>query len=403
MSMADLHNASNRRCRSRVEKKLSSQIVISHLSGDLRFQLKKRYTTGFIMADTDHMLSFLSNKSLNSVDEKGKLQTLLSRPVSYMESAHTGSVGVSPPELMMALLGDLKDDNSNSLRIIRWQGIGSPVDHVDKGQSKYFMFHWQQNITETGQNMEDFVDDWSVRVDVLREPTKNIINTFCRNIIRTLVASEYNEQDSEVDQRWAYFPGLVLTEKPFNQLSHLDMGDSRGLIVHMPLTAEGLVLMILPHKTIRGNGSVGRQQESPQYLFVPYGSYLVLPSSVVHAGCYGSNGNLRFHIKITMREDAGWGRDSLQDNPLSTRFNINSKNFQHQKWKVSLSAGLKSYSHFTGTYTLGLSERFGFLFLDKWTKLFTTPLSSKTTVRTGDSTETKATPAQRKRKKPRST
>jgi hypothetical protein len=334
------------------------------------------------MADTDHMLNFLSNNSLNAEDEKDKLHTLLSRRVSDIESAHTGSVGVSPPELMMGLLGDLKDASSNSLRIIQWQVIGDN-SIGDRGLSKYFMFHWQQNIRETGENLEGYVEDWSTCVDFLREPTKNMITTFSRSIVRALVASEYTEQDSDIDKRWAYFPGLVLTEKPYNQLSHLDMGDRRGLIVHMPLTKEGLVLMILPHKITGVNGSISRNHEIPRYLFVPYGSYLVLPSSVVHAGCYGSNGNLRFHIKITMREDGGWGRDSLKDNPLSTRFNNNSKNFQHQKWKVAMSAGVKLYSHFTTAYTMGLSERFGCLFLDKWTKPLTT-LSSTTAIANTD-------------------
>ena len=162
MSAANLHLATAQRYRSRQLNKLSTPTVISHLSGDRRYQLKKRYPTGFIMADTDHMLNFLSNNSLNSEDEKSKLHTLLTRPVSNMESAHTGSVGVSPPELMFALLGDLKDSDSNTLRLIRWQIIGSPTGHLDRGISKYFMFHWQQNINETGQNMEDFVADWSV-------------------------------------------------------------------------------------------------------------------------------------------------------------------------------------------------------------------------------------------------
>ena len=330
------------------------------------------------MADSGHMLDYLSNNSLNSPGEKDKLHALLSLRVSNMESAHTGSVGVSPPELMMGLLGDLMDANSNPLRSIRWQVIGNPIGHANnQGVSKYSMFHWQQNILETGQNTEDYVEDWSTRVDFLREPTKNIINTFSRNIVRTLVASESKEKDSEVDKRWAYFPGLVLTEKPYNQPSHLDMGDSRGLIVHMPLTEEGMVLMILPQKITRADGSIRRNHETPQYLFIPYGSYLVLSSSVVHAGCYGSNGNLHFHIKITMREDGRWGRDSLKDNPLSTRFNSNPNNFQHQKWKVAMNAGLKLYSHFTTTYTKELSQRFGCLFLDKWTKPLTTITSLK--------------------------
>ncbi len=105
-----------------------------------------------------------------------------------------------------------------------------------------------------------------------------------------------------------------------------------------------------------------------------------------------------------MCEDAGWGRDSLQDNPLSTQFNNNSKYFLHQKWKVAMSAGLKSYSNFTGTYTHGLSLRFGYLFLDKLTKVRPKPISLKPTAKTGritqDSTEI---PAQRKRKHPPST
>ena len=162
----------------------------------------------------------------------------------------------------MGLLGDLKDASSNSLRNIQWQVIGDN-SIGDRGLSKYFMFHWQQNIRETGENLEGYVEDWSTRVDFLREPTKNMITTFSRSIVHALVASEYTEQDSDIDKQWAYFPGLVLTEKPYNQLSHLDMGDRRGLIVHMPLTKEGLVLMILPHKITGVNGSISCNHEIP--------------------------------------------------------------------------------------------------------------------------------------------
>ena len=60
----------------------------------------------------------------------------------------------------------------------------------------------------------------------------------------------------------------------------------QSLIVHLPLTVEGMLLC------------VWNQMQSPKMLHTPFGCYSVFKNRQVHAGCYGKKGNVRFHIVI---------------------------------------------------------------------------------------------------------
>lgn len=143
----------------------------------------------------------------------------------------------------------------------------------------------------------------------------------------------------------------------------------------MPLTVEGLVLMVIPTNGEKTTISHKTRKSNVQavYMFIPFGSYLVLPSTVNHSGVYGSKGNLRFHMTIRRRDDGNWGKDKFKFDATAKKFNSDMTNFENTRWRTSMIVGQSEYSEFTDTYTLSLVKRFGSLLDKNWMKLDTSP------------------------------
>ncbi len=361
-----------RRRQREQENKVS---VVLHLCGDPVGQLKKAGLRGFIIQRMDILLNFIANVSFGDNDQKKKLRDIIHMNVCLVDQAHSGYVGVVSMELMMGLLLDLRSDET-TIANLGWQSIRK-LPEEGYGRADYLMFHWQQNPSEIGSLRDGFVADWKVKVKTLRKPTLAMIEVLARNILKGIGMCSKDDSDLDVDKKWAYFPGLVRTNVPYNQVAHQDMGERTGFIVHMPLTKEGMVLMILPtHRVVYTKKGVGvpAQTQKPGnsqaiYLFIPYGSYLVLPSAVNHAGVYGNTGNLRFHMGIRLRDDGDWGTDTLAKNELAIKHNSNHNKFNNVTWKKVMTSGQDSYSDFSEIYTSSMKERFGMLFADMWLDL----------------------------------
>jgi hypothetical protein len=89
----------------------------------------------------------------------------------------------------------------------------------------------------------------------------------------------------------------------YHQRAHIDM-DNWGIIIHMPLCREGMMLYVWPENN--------KRMSTGQYIHVPFGSFLAMPAHTVHSGVYGSDGNIQFHLLIRERESK-WLVDKLHD------------------------------------------------------------------------------------------
>jgi hypothetical protein len=72
-------------------------------------------------------------------------------------------------------------------------------------------------------------------------------------------------------------------------------------VVHVPLCREGMMLHVWPterdeatHSSNLENFKIGQ----PKLVHIAFGDYLILRADVCHGGCFGSKGNMRFHMVL---------------------------------------------------------------------------------------------------------
>ena len=86
-------------------------------------------------------------------------------------------------------------------------------------------------------------------------------------------------------------------------------------VVHVPLCKEGMMLHIWPTQRDQAtHADAGREKfklGTPKLIFVAFGDYLLLRADVCHGGCFGSKGNMRFHM-VLRRENCPLDGTSLQ-------------------------------------------------------------------------------------------
>lgn len=75
-------------------------------------------------------------------------------------------------------------------------------------------------------------------------------------------------------------------------------------VVHVPICKEGMMLHIWP--TQRDEATHGKAEEKfilgiPKLVYVAFGDYLILRADVCHGGCFGSKGNMRFHLVLRQK------------------------------------------------------------------------------------------------------
>lgn len=98
-------------------------------------------------------------------------------------------------------------------------------------------------------------------------------------------------------------PGFLVTEEESFQPVHFDFEkipkriNDRPFILHLPLCREGMKLNVVIVK--------GRRLY-PISLRIPFGSFVLTRADVLHGGCYGGKGNMRFHsiiLKVALKYD----------------------------------------------------------------------------------------------------
>ena len=199
------------------------------------------------------------------------------------------TMGFMPPDLLDSLQLFLRGNNNSNIR--RANNNRSNISHVakkDRGSGWYVYLTHQEGLS-------------------LDCRTQIFTKAFSEMVIKNLGHKVSPKMFSKVNRKHA----LIGTVFAAEQDPHCDFTDpniaAKTLVVHAPLTTEGAVLSVFDtdHNTHR-------------YVYVPFGTFLVMRGDVWHSGFYGSPGNVRFHMIITMgdvpeRDDLLVGRDRLDD------------------------------------------------------------------------------------------
>ncbi len=193
---------------------------------------------------------------------------------------------------------------------------------------------------------------WGNREYAEEKLVQNAIDEFAYTITRRFVASDDESIESQEKflDSYSVLPGMVKTKQAYHQAAHTDF-NSWGLIVHMPLSREGMMLMIWDgNREVMGKG---------EYHYIPFGCYFVLPSYITHSGVYGKKGNCRFHMNIRRKSDQ-WEKDEIK-----TGVNGDSPN-QRVDWRPVFKTRKEEAGIFSGLYMEYLKENLGGTFLEEW-------------------------------------
>ena len=126
---------------------------------------------------------------------------------------------------------------------------------------------------------------WGNREYAEEKLVQNAIDEFAYTITRRFVASDDESIESQEKflDSYSVLPGMVKTKQAYHQAAHTDF-NSWGLIVHMPLSREGMMLMIWDgNREVMGKG---------EYHYIPFGCYFVLPLYITHSGYMARKGTV---------------------------------------------------------------------------------------------------------------
>jgi hypothetical protein len=300
------------------------------------------------MLPTEDFLNLVDNLSYNCPLELRRIQLKLNtrQPVLDYPTLKMGAAACVPIPLMLNLLRDLKD-GKKKVDKMGWRTI-SKKEYEKGGKGKYCMFHWGR-----GSSFSGYEDDWKKNNELLGMKSQELVDDFACQVIKNFRPDQRSKSRQELLEKFSVFPGCVITELAYNQRAHVDM-DCWGIIVHMPLCEEGMMICIWPKDNSR--------KSSGKFIHLPFGSFLALPAHTVHSGIYGNKGNIRFHMLIREREN-NWLADKLVDDE-----DINNNLNNRKNWKDEMERRHESsVALFTKEYIDTLLSKCGSVFCSHWT------------------------------------
>jgi hypothetical protein len=310
-----------------------------------------QYSAGLVCVDEYSRDKWVTTGLVGS-DKRKKIKEMHHQKVDYLGTSR-GYIGVSPPVLMANIfrewIGDTIGEDLETK--IKWKAIRiRPWLGEKAGRAKYYMYHWGNREYAEENN----VLDWKEEDSLFSKLVQNAIDEFAYTITRRFIANndESMESKDKFLESFSVLPGMVKTKQAYNQAAHTDF-NSWGLIVHMPLSREGMMLMIWDgNREVRGTG---------EYHYIPFGCYFVLPSYITHSGVYGKNGNCRFHMNIRRKSDQ-WEKDEIK-----TGVNVDTPN-QRVDWRPVFKKRKEEAGIFSELYMEYLIENLGGTFLEEWVK-----------------------------------
>jgi hypothetical protein len=288
-------------------------------------------------------------------DEKMKVLKALSKnKLAYTETSR-GYVGVSPPVLIANLFRELNVMGGPSMEKAQWKKIQIRTGLGERrgGKAYYYMFHWGNRKNAEENN----VPDWKDEDKFFSTLVKDMIDEFAFKITSRFLSKSKSPIDTkESFLEWhSVLPGMVKTESAYNQAAHTDF-NGWGLIIHMPLSREGMMLRIWDTETVSGS-----RVASGEYHYIPFGCYFVIPSYVKHSGVYGTKGNCCFHM-IIRRKAATWEKDEIK--PGQTKDEPENR----PNWKNVFNERRNEGSKFCDSYVEYMKQNLGGTFSDTWLK-----------------------------------
>ena len=161
-----------------------------------------------------------------------------------------------------------------------------------KGKGQYYMFEWGRKngpTNNSGSNPTYWYENQNIFPADVADDECGRINMFAASIGRSVFTGASQMPLHTFLDQFIVRPGVVMTINEYHQHMHRDSLVDEFVIVHCPLNREGMWIRILD------------PDNSHRVVHIPFGSYLVLPSKVFHAGVYGSKFNYRFHLTIQRR------------------------------------------------------------------------------------------------------
>jgi hypothetical protein len=270
----------------------------------------------------------------------------------------TKLVGCVPVYLMASLLNEIKGEEKFKKIVEKGQEIGREPgkEQSVKERAYYFMLHWRKG--KTGKWKEKMVDDWK-RVDKMEHQIFSPMATaqiekFGQSILKGLGLGRITVSTH------TYAPGIVYTEGSFTQAAHIDFDETGQLnkkkswILHMPLQREGLLLSVWDLPINKGKRN---DEDKHKYMYVPFGAYIALRSDVLHSGCYGASGNVRFHMVLKSKN--GVGKKVVNDSDKEDRDKEGKENLHYyqetrdkerQDWKDFFAKGRTKFDAYGRKY-----------------------------------------------------
>jgi hypothetical protein len=167
--------------------------------------------------------------------------------------------------------------------------------------TNYLFLHFNQS----GENSGDYKKHQVVKDNpTLETAIESLGNLISRRIL------------FRPETTWIKEPGILFNRKSITgetyQSPHWDFqgwryvaAENMPWVAHMPLCEEGMMLHVWPtgrdettHKGDKEKIKLG----SPKLVYVAFGDCLLLRADVCHGGCFGSEGNMRFHMVLRNEE-----------------------------------------------------------------------------------------------------
>jgi hypothetical protein len=198
-----------------------------------------------------------------------------------------------PVSLMVGLLQGCKSEAS----VAGFKDQCKPLD--SHAGTDYMFLHWRggKEVTKGDYKGHGFA---KARPDLV-----NSIESLGNYISEEILL---NKELGAVKQPGMLANRLKMDELDF-QTPHWDFpewrpvkGEDLPYIVHVPLVKEGMMVHIWPTARDEATHSHHDVEDfklgKPKLVHVAFGDYLMLRADVCHGGCFGSKGNMRFHMVL---------------------------------------------------------------------------------------------------------
>lgn len=230
---------------------------------------------------------FMKERNQNTAFARGNTKSFFLEPCQHVGAKGSFIIPWLPSVTLVKLLTFFKTDDFHAMAGIGMFDIeknlyNGPEDEIS---ASYQMYSFDDTKNKTTKLIPDL---WKKPHKLLTCAHVVFLDEFSTALVQSLENALGDENDGKT--KFIFHPGVVKTHVPKHQFLHLDEKDNQdSFVLHLPLCKEGMHLRIAWDEN---------SQFKQDFLHIPFGSALLLKSTVWHAGHYGSENNIRFHAVI---------------------------------------------------------------------------------------------------------